>query len=91
MAEEKILTLHPFGKTGRNISKQTYETVKAAILSSLKKKELTHPELMTKVHAILDGKFTGNISWYTETVKLDLEARETIERTDAKPQKYRMK
>ena len=91
MSEEKILTQHPLGKTGRNISKQTYDTVRAAILAALKNKALTHVELMSKVHQKLDGKFTGNISWYTETVKLDLEARKTIERTSDKPQKYRMK
>jgi hypothetical protein len=49
MAEEKILTKHPQGKTGRNIS------------------------------------------WYGETVKLDLEARKIIERTPSKPQRYRVK
>jgi hypothetical protein len=91
MSEEKILTQHPGGKTGRNIAKQSYDTVKAAILAALKNQELTHVELMDKVHQKLDGNFSGNISWYAETVKLDLEARKTIERTSDKPQKYRMK
>jgi len=39
----------------------------------------------------LRGKFSGSISWYAETVKLDLEARKVIERTGSKPQKYRVK
>jgi hypothetical protein len=39
----------------------------------------------------LKGKFSDNISWYAETVKLDLEARKKIERTSSKPQKYRLK
>ena len=91
MAEEKILTKHPLGKSGRNIKKQDYDTLREAILSALGKGELTHVELMSRLNKNLKNKFSGNISWYGETVKLDLEARKTIERTDSKPQKYRMK
>ena len=91
MAEEKILTKHPQGKTGRNISKKNYETLKTAILSALQKKELTHTELFEQLNKNLKGKFDGNISWYGETVKLDLEARKIIERTDSKPQRYKVR
>jgi hypothetical protein len=91
MAEEKILTKHPLGKSGKNISKEKYETLKDAILSALKNKELTHTELFNQLNKRLENKFAGNISWYGETVKLDLEARKIIERTPSKPQKYRMK
>jgi hypothetical protein len=91
MAEEKILTKHPLGKTGRNISKHNYETLKKAILSALRNKELTHTELFTQFNKSLKSRFSGNISWYGETVKLDLEARKIIERTSSKPQKYRLK
>jgi Family of unknown function (DUF6958) len=90
MAEEKILTKHPQGKTGRNISRQTYETVKAAILAALGKRELTHNELFEQLNKKLNGKISGNVSWYGETVKLDLEARKIVERTDSKPQRYRV-
>lgn len=90
MAEEKILTKHPQGKTGRNISRQSYETLKGTILKALGKQELTHTELFEQLHKNLNGKFDGNISWYGETVKLDLEARKIIKRTDSKPQKYRL-
>jgi hypothetical protein len=90
MAEEKILTKHPQGKTGRNVSKKSYDTLKAAILAALGKKELTHTELFEQLNKNLKGKFDGNISWYGETVKLDLEARKIIERTDSKPQRYRV-
>ena len=34
MAEEKILTKHPLGKSGKNITKHNYETLKEAILSA---------------------------------------------------------
>lgn len=46
---------------------------------------------MDEVNRNLRGKFTGNISWYAETVKLDLEARKVVERTASKPQKYRLR
>src|SRR5438132_13402935 len=91
MAEEKILTKHPLGKSGKNISKQKYETLKKAILSALRNKELSHTELFNQLNKNLKSKFSGNISWYGETVKLDLEARKIIERTSSKPPKYRLK
>jgi hypothetical protein len=91
MAEEKILTKHPLGKSGKNISKQKYDILKGAILSALKTNELTHTELFTELTSSLNGRFSGNISWYGETVKLDLESRKIIERTSSKPQKYRLK
>ena len=91
MAEEKIFTKHPLGKSGKNITRQKYETLKEAILSALQDKELTHTELFNKLNKSLKSKFLGNISWYGETVKLDLEARKIIERTSSKPQKYRVK
>ena len=89
--EEKILTKHPQGKSGKNISKQTYELFKKAIVSTLRTKELSHSELFAQLNKALKGKFSGNISWYAETVKLDLEARNIIERTASKPQKYHVK
>ncbi len=91
MIAKKILTKHPSGKSGRNIDRQKYDNVKAAILSALKNRELTHTELFNELNQRLKSKFAGNISWYGETVKLDLEARKTIERTSSKPQKYRLK
>lgn len=91
MAKGKILTKHPLGKSGKNIDRENYETIKDAILSALRNSELTHTELTSKLNKSLKGKFSGNISWYTETVKLDLEARKLIERTSSKPQKYRVR
>ena len=91
MAEDKILTKHPLGRSGKNIDKQKYETLKKAILSALRIKKLTHAGLFKQLNRNLNKKFSGNISWYGETVKLDLEARKIIERTFSKPQKYRLK
>src|SRR6476619_7458797 len=90
MKDEKILTKHPLGKSGKNIDRNKYESLKKAILSALRKDELTHTELFSRLNKSLKGKFSGNISWYGETVKLDLEAKKIIERTASKPQKYRL-
>ena len=91
MTAEKILTKHPLGKSGKNIDRKKYDTLKKAILSALRKNDLTYTELFSRLNKSLKGKFSGNISWYGETVKLDLEARNLIERTSSKPQKYRLK
>jgi hypothetical protein len=64
MTEEKILTKHPLGKSGRDSSKQKYEEVKRAIIAALQSKELTHTELFNELNKSLRGKFAGNISWY---------------------------
>jgi Family of unknown function (DUF6958) len=89
--EKKILTKHPLGKSGKNIGRDKYELMKKAIREALRKKQLTHTELFEDLNKSLENKFTGNISWYGETVKLDLEARKIIERTSSKPPKYRLK
>jgi hypothetical protein len=90
-SEEKILTRHPEGKSGKNVSRKTYELFKGAILSAVRGKELTHTELISRLNKSLKSRFSGNISWYGETIKLDLEARKLIERTGSNPQKYRLK
>ena len=86
----EIPTLVMTGDVKDPITRQNYETLKAAILSALRNKELTHTELLDQLNKSLKNKFSGNISWYGETVKLDLEARKMIERTSSKPQKYRL-
>jgi hypothetical protein len=88
---DKVLTKHPLGKSGKSIAKQNYDLFKGAIVAALKGRELTHTELVDQLHKSLKGKFSGNVGWYAETVKLDLEAANVIERTSSKPQKYRVK
>jgi len=80
--DEKILTLHPEGKRGVNISKAKYDAMRATILQVLRKGERTHDELTTAVERSLAGKFEGSIPWYMECTKLDLEARRVIERVE---------
>jgi len=90
--EEKILTLHPQGKRGVNISRSKYETMKKTIVEILGKAELTHAELTAAVEKKLKGKFDGSIPWYMEGTKLDLEARGVIQRVPGeKHEVYRVK
>ncbi len=78
MDKDKIQTLHPDpSKTNKRIDKDKYDTIRASLLSVLKGRELT-------------DHFKGGVQWYGETVKLDLEARNLIERTGKKPEKYRV-
>ena len=89
--EERILTLHPQGKQGVNITRQKYEAMKAAILDTLSEGEMTYTKLVEGVEQRLAGGFDGSIRWYTETVKLDLEARGVIERVPrTRPQLLRL-
>lgn len=90
-AEEKIQTLHPDKtKTNKRITVSKYHTIKEAILGILAKRELTHTELMESLYQQVKDSFEGGVQWYGETVKLDLEARNIIKRTDAIPAKYRL-
>ena len=81
MKEEKILTRHPDGKKGVNISKEKYDIVRSAIVDSLREKgELSYTELTKQVERKLSGNFSGSIPWYVVTVKLDMEARDLIKK-----------
>jgi hypothetical protein len=89
---EQIQTLHPHpGKTNKRIALEKYEVIKEQILAILGESELTHTELMEQLYANVKDNFEGGVQWYGETVKLDLEAREMIERTGTKLEKYRIR
>ncbi|MBI2675771.1 MAG: hypothetical protein HYX24_04900 [Candidatus Aenigmarchaeota archaeon] len=88
----RILTLHPEGKKGINISRQKYDLMKSTILECLSKKQSTYTEIGAYAAGRLKGKLKGSINWYVEIVKLDLETRNMIERIPkTKPQLYRLK
>jgi hypothetical protein len=89
---EKILTLHPEGKDGVNISRAKYTLIRNSILSFLSENtQLTFTELIGAMEHLLEGTFEGSIPWYVTTVKLDLEARKVIERVPgSKPQLLRI-
>ncbi|MCE2490803.1 MAG: hypothetical protein J4G17_12635 [Anaerolineae bacterium] len=87
MTDERILTLHPEGKKGVNILRSKYDPVREAMLDSLRAAggELTHTELMAAIAERLTD-FKGSVTWYAETVKLDLVARGVIARSSGSPQ-----
>ena len=89
---ERIMTLHPQGKEGVNIEKAKYEQVKEAIIQILQGQEgMSFKDLGRAVKEWLADGFTGSISWYFTTVKLDLEARGIIERIQqSSPQMLRL-
>jgi autonomous glycyl radical cofactor GrcA len=89
--EEYIQTLHPqANKTNKKILIAKYNFIKEHLLLILVKGEFTHTELMEELYARVKDNFEGGVQWYGETVKLDLEARQIIERTKSKPEKYRL-
>jgi hypothetical protein len=91
MKDEVIQTLHPQpGKTNKKIALKKYEFIKDNLLDILRGSEPTHTELMEELYARVKDNFEGGVQWYGETVKLDLEARNRIVRTNSKPEKYKL-
>jgi len=79
--EERILTLHPTGKTGVNILKRRYDFIRDYILKEVDKAgEITYEDLSDKAVKQLSETFDGKVVWYIVSVKLDLEARQILER-----------
>ena len=79
--KDTIRTLHPDKKQGVNISKEKYEIIRKAILSTLRtQKEISFRNLSRAVEKEVNGTFDGSVMWYVTTVKLDLEARGEIKR-----------
>ena len=92
MHTEYIQTLHPQeGKTNKRISLEKYTVIREQLIAILTKSELTHTQLREELYARVHDTFQGGVQWYGETVKLDLEARNVIERTNTKPVLYRLK
>ena len=79
--EERIMTLHPKGKKGVNILKSKYDLIKNVILSTLETvDDMSYEDLTAKMEKDLQPSFDGKVGWYVVSVKLDLEARNIIER-----------
>jgi hypothetical protein len=90
--EEKILTLHPQDKQGVNISRAKYERIRKGILDVIEEQgEIRFKDLPAAVESKLQEPFDGSLSWYVTTVKLDLKARDLIERVPgSSPQELRI-
>lgn len=79
--KDTIRTLHPEKKQGVNISREKYEIICEAILSTLRaQKQMTFMNLSRAVEKEVNGTFEGSVMWYVTTVKLDLEARGLVKR-----------
>lgn len=75
------MTLHPQGKKGVNIALAKYEQIKSFILNTVQEYgEISFESLSELAVAQLTHNFDGKVLWYLVTVKLDLEARNIIER-----------
>lgn len=78
---EKIQCLHPQGKNGVRIDRAKYDPIREAILAVLEAEgPCRFMRLAERVEDRLGDSFPGSVSWYTITVKLDLEARGVVER-----------
>ncbi|MGE5464298.1 MAG: DUF6958 family protein [Syntrophothermus sp.] len=90
--KDMIRTLHPEKKQGVNISREKYEMIRAAILSTLQNQnEMSFMKLSRAVEKEVNGNFEGSVTWYVTTVKLDLEARGVIKRVpNSRPQLLRL-
>ena len=91
---ERIMTLHPAGKSGVNIEKARYETMRRALLKVIPRRAegVAFRDLPQLVRPHLDHEVFGDASttWYVTTIKLDLEARGLVEQVPAKrPQHLR--
>ncbi|HXI02335.1 MAG TPA: hypothetical protein VNI57_04085 [Candidatus Saccharimonadales bacterium] len=93
---ERIQLLHPErGKSAPRIDKGKYDAVRKAILRAVpaNAEGITWRELPGKVRALLPPRSRstlGSVTWYTVSVKLDMEARGELERIPgAVPQRIR--
>ncbi len=77
---DKVMTQHPEKeKTGVNIDRSKYEFVKQAVLKVIKEQQpITPKDLFMEMSEKYGADFQGSITWYTESIKLDLEARGVI-------------
>jgi hypothetical protein len=88
---EKIVVTHPRTGTKRNFDAAIYNPFRDAILQSLKgSRGKTFTELSDDVKKIIRKKmpsFKGSVSWYTISVRLDMESRGIVETFTEKGQK----
>lgn len=84
MTEEKVLCQTPTpGKKPTRISKWKYDLVRSAILASIPETGIEFkrlPQLVERKLTSGEMESLGSVSWYTTTVKLDMEVKSEIER-----------
>jgi hypothetical protein len=88
---KKVVVTHPRTGTARNFNAAIYQPFKEAILESLKgSKGKTFTELAADVRKIIRKKmpdFKGSSSWYTISIRLDLESKGIVETITEKGKK----
>lgn len=87
------MTLHPAGKKGTNILRRRYDLIRDYIVKTVEKEgEITFEDLSDRAVEDLSESFDGKVLWYVVTIKLDLEARDILERIPkTSPHALRMK
>lgn len=79
----KTIVTHPVTGSKRNFDATIYAAFRSAIISSLSKSDgKTFTELSQSVKEMIREKmpgFKGSVSWYTISVRLDLEAKGIVE------------
>jgi hypothetical protein len=91
--EGRVEALHPEGKQSTNIEVEKYVVVRKAIINAMQAQDgnILFKELTQAVADQLPDDFDGSVRWYVTTVKLDLEARNIIERVpNESPQRLRL-
>lgn len=93
LEDKRIMTLHPQGKKGVNILQRRYDFIKDFIIETLTKQEQMSYQALNKLAVQkLKDTFDGKVGWYVVSVKLDLEARDIIERVPkTSPHEIRIK
>lgn len=72
----KIQTLHPDPqKRNVNIDRSKYDFIRERVLEVVKMHQPLTPKELFEHMQQFQNNFDGKIGWYTESVKLDLEAR----------------
>lgn len=89
---DRIHAQHPApDKQGTTIDAAKYHAVRDAIVAALGAGPVAFEALIEAVEDAIGDDFDGSIPWYVTTVKLDLEARGTIERVPGqRPQHLRL-
>jgi hypothetical protein len=86
-----IQTLHSDPtKRNKKILLDKYTFIKKHLIAILNNATPTHSQLMEELYKRTKDNFDGGVQWYGETVKLDLEARNIIVRSNTKPPRYKL-
>lgn len=93
--EAKLQLQHPTGKKAVRMDQVKYDVLKKVLLPYLQANgESSHADIFQAITEDFQKNriaFAGSVEWHLEWVKLDLEARQEIERVAGKsPVKFRI-